>query len=392
MTSTCPACASASTRPFYDGGEVPVHSCLLVADEQAALGFPRGELELALCDSCGFIYNLRFDPAHNAYSSDYEETQGFSPLFREFISELASRWVARYDLAGKKVVELGCGKGEFLAEMIRAGAAHGVGVDPGVRPERIPPDVQDRTSWIQGFFPEDFAELNADAVICRHTLEHIASVSEWMQQVRTAIGDRTDVAVLFELPDVRRVLEEGAFWDIYYEHCSYFSAGSLDRLFRRTGFEVLDLWLAYDDQYLIIEARPTTVPAQGAFSVEDDREIISKAAERFAAAHTAAIANWRARLHEVANAGGRSVIWGSGSKGVAFLAALGADSSLVNAAVDINPYKHGKFLAGSGQRIIAPSELTEIKPDLVIAMNPAYLDEIGHDLATLGVQASLEAV
>lgn len=392
MTIICPACASASTRPFYDGGKVPVHSCLLVADEQAALGFPRGDLELALCDSCGFIYNPRFDPAHNAYSSDYEETQGFSPLFRDFITELASHWVARYNLAGKKVIELGCGKGEFLVEMIRAGAAKGVGVDPGVLPERIPQDVRDRTSWVTGFFPQDVAELDADAVICRHTLEHIAAVSEWMQQVRSAIGDRTDVVVLFELPDVKRVLEEGAFWDIYYEHCSYFSAGSLDRLFRRTGFEVLDLWLAYDDQYLIIEARPATVPAPGAFSVEDDREIISKAAERFAAFHTAAIANWRARLREVANAGGRSVIWGSGSKGVAFLATLGADSSLVDAAVDINPHKHGKYLAGSGHRIIAPKELTEIKPDLVIAMNPAYLDEIGHDLATLGVQTFLEAV
>ena len=46
--------------------------------------------------------------------------------------------------------------------------------------------------------------------------------------------------MFFELPDVMRELCEGAFWDLYYEHCTYFSCGSLARLFRATGFEVLD--------------------------------------------------------------------------------------------------------------------------------------------------------
>jgi SAM-dependent methyltransferase len=392
--TNCPACAQPASPPFYRCSDVPVHSCLLMADQREALGFPRGDLELSLCGSCGFVYNQRFDPAHNAYSSDYEETQAFSPLFRKFITDLAARWVDRYGLTGKRVVELGCGKGEFLVEMVRAGVGHGVGVDPGVHPERIPADVSDRIRWIPGFFPKDYPVLDADAVICRHTLEHIASVAEWMRTVRAAIGTRTDTTVLFELPDVRRVLEEGAFWDVYYEHCSYFSAGSLARLFRRTGFEVLDLWPAYADQYLIIEARPaiTSAPAAQPLAIEDDIDAITKATNTFANAHAAMIGRWRERLRKVADVGGRSVIWGSGSKGVAFLAALGDDSALVTAAVDINPFKHDKYMAGSGHRIVAPKELVGIQPDLVIAMNPAYLDEIDRDLDALSLRPTLEAV
>ncbi|WP_205856864.1 class I SAM-dependent methyltransferase [Phytoactinopolyspora endophytica] len=392
----CPACGSTATRAFYECGGVPVHSCLLVEDQQTALEFPRGELDLALCTACGFAFNRRFDPSHNAYSSDYEETQGFSPLFREFIQDLAAQWVQRHGLEGKKVVEIGCGKGEFLAEMVRAGVASGVGVDPGVHPERIDDDVADRLSWVKGFFPQDYPVLDADAVICRHTLEHIAPVEEWMRTVRAAIGDRTGTAVLFELPDVRRVLEEGAFWDVYYEHCSYFSTGSLARLFRRTGFEILRQWTAYDGQYLIIEARPTMNDESGLSPIfaiiEDDIAAVSEAADRFATAHAEMIGRWRVRLREVADAGGQSVIWGSGSKGVAFLAALGDDAPLVNAAVDINPFKHGRYMAGSGHRIVAPKELADIRPDLVIAMNPAYLDEIGRDLTDLEITTHLEAV
>ncbi|HLR96221.1 MAG TPA: class I SAM-dependent methyltransferase [Jiangellaceae bacterium] len=395
--SACPACGAAVGAPFYRCADVPVNSCLLVADERRALEFPRGDLDLVLCEACGFMFNARFEPEHTSYSPDYEETQGFSSVFSEFIRDLATRWVHRYGLTGKSVVEIGCGKGEFLVEMIRAGAARGVGIDPGVHPERVPDDVSDQVSWIQGFFPEDLPELDADAVVCRHTLEHIAPVGEWMRTVRAAIGDRSGTVVLFELPDTKRVLETGAFWDVYYEHCSYFTAGSLARLFRRTGFEVLDVRRAYDDQYLLIEARPSssTVGASAPgepFPIEDDLAELGSSSAGFAATHTAMVEHWRGRLREVAAMGGRSVIWGSGSKGVAFLAALGDDAALVTAAVDINPFKHGRYMAGTGHRIVAPKELIEIHPDLVVVMNETYLDEIGRDIEDLGVRTSLEAV
>jgi hypothetical protein len=85
---------------FYRGGDVPVHSCLLVDDQRSALEFARGQLDLAFCTECGFVFNPLFDASYNAYSADYEETQGFSPVFREFIRDLAAHWVRRYDLAG----------------------------------------------------------------------------------------------------------------------------------------------------------------------------------------------------------------------------------------------------------------------------------------------------
>lgn len=393
MTSHCPACGSPSLHPFHAVDGVPVNSCLLVDDKAVALDFPRGDLRLANCSDCGFITNTAFDPARATYSQDYEETQAFSPLFRDFIGDLSRTWVERYDLAGRRVVEIGCGKGEFLVEMVRAGAAHGLGIDPGVRPERVPADVAGRIDWVKGFFPDDLPELDADAVICRHTLEHIAPVGDFMRQVRRAIGDRRDTAVLFELPGTLHVLRDTWFWDTYYEHCSYFTAGSLARLFRATGFEVLDVRPVYGDQYVVIEARPADVPAPGEpFPLEDDIAAVGAAAKAFAAAYDQVVRGWGERVRAVAAEGGRTVIWGSGSKGVAFLAALGDDAGLVVSAVDINPFKHGRFMAGTGHRIIAPKELLDLQPQLVIAMNDAYVDEIRRDLDDLGLSARLEAV
>ena len=56
---------------------------------------------------------------------------------------------------------------------------------------------------------------------------------------------------------MQRVLDEVAFWDMYYEHCSCISLSFVGRLFRQTGFEVVEL-LQYDDQYLLIGARPAS--------------------------------------------------------------------------------------------------------------------------------------
>lgn len=395
MTSTfsCPACESSRVDVFHGVDGVPVNSCLLVDGRDKALGFPRGDLRLGLCLDCGFVTNTAFDPSRTAYSPDYEETQGFSPHFQSFIRGLSRDWVDRFGLSGKHVIEIGCGKGEFLVEMLRAGAGSGLGIDPGVHPERVPDDVRDRVEWVRGFFPADLPELVADAVVCRHTLEHIAPVAEFMRSVRQAIGDRRQTVVLFELPGTQHVLDEAWFWDTYYEHCSYFTAGSLARLMRRTGFEVLDVRPAYDGQYLLVEAMPSSTPADGApLPIEDDIDRVKAGAEHFASTYGSVIEGWRRRITEVREHGGATVIWGSGSKGVAFLAALGEDASAVTAAVDINPFKHGRFMAGTAHEIISPKALVDVRPDLVIAMNSAYLHEIDADLVSLGVDCTLEAL
>jgi len=86
--------------------------------------------------------------------------------------------------------------------------------------------------------------------------------------------------------------------------------------------------------------------------------------------------------------GKRVVIWGGGSKGVAFLTALGG-AAPIEYAVDINPFKADKYLAGGGQRVVAPGFLREYQPGVVIVMNPIYRDEIQADLDRLNVSAEL---
>ena len=91
------------------------------------------------------------------------------------------------------------------------------------------------------------------------------------------------------------------------------------------------------------------------------------------------------------SSGQRAVIWGAGSKGVSYLTTLAVGDE-IGYAVDINPYKQGMYLAGTGHEVLGPEHLQSYRPDVVIAMNSVYLPEIRATLDSLGVAAELRGV
>lgn len=388
-SQVCPSCASTGMTAFYTVTGIPVHSCLLMASQDEAVNFPRGDLQLAHCPACGFICNTQFDSSVQNYCSRYEESQGFSGCFNEFQDRLIGRLVDKYDIRNKDVLEIGCGKGEFLTRLCEAGSNRGVGIDPSYVPGRSSEGSNPDITFIRDFYSENYADLNADFIVCRHTLEHIAPVGRFIRNLRQTIGSRTDTLVFFEVPDVMRMLGEGAFWDIYYEHCSYFSVGSLARLFRQNAFDLLEVSLDFDDQYIMLVARPTSTATLPELPGEDDLGQIEQSVETFRQSCQERIGKWRRFM---STSGGRkTVAWGSGSKGVAFLSTLKLGQE-VPYVVDINKYRQGKFMPATGQRIVAPDFLATFRPDDVIVMNPIYCGEIQADLQNLGIKARLHAV
>ena len=386
----CAACGGGMTV-FCEFLQVPVNSCLLVDDPATARALQKGDLRLGFCPSCGFIANTAYVEPLTTYAAGYEETQAFSPRFRTFADELAQRWISSYGLYGKRVLEIGCGKAEFLATLAEVGGNDCLGVDPATDLSRVPSTSQGKLQVLLEPFQLRHTVPPVDAVVCRHTLEHIRPVADFLRNVRAGVHAST--VLLFELPDTARVLREGALEDVYYEHCSYFTAGSLSRLFRRSGFKVLNISLAYEGQYLVLEAVAGAVDT--CLTDEDMVDIADTAAavEHFRQAFSSAAEHWRATLRAARAEGRRTVLWGGGSKAVAFLTTLGEEvSDAVEAVVDINTHKQGKAMPGTGHPVVSPESLTGTPPDLVVVMNPIYRDEISTMLHDMGLTAELVAL
>ncbi|MEZ4518335.1 MAG: class I SAM-dependent methyltransferase [Chloroflexota bacterium] len=382
----CPSCGHVGMSVFYEVPDVPVNSVLLVSSREEALNFQTGEIRLAVCGECGFISNIAFDEKLTQYTDQYEATQGYSPTFNKFHRALAEELVERYDLHDKDLIEIGCDKGDFLTMLCEIGDNRGIGFDPAYVAGRHPTAVADQLTFVTDFYGEKYSDTRGDFVCCKMTLEHIPNVGEFVGTVRRSVGDNPETVVFFQIPNAHYVLGDVAFWDIYYEHCSYFTKGSLARLFRRNGFDILDLWTAYDDQYLMIEARPAVGDSDRTPLAEEDSptQILEDVAY-FVEHYENKRNEWREILAGMKERGQKAVLWGGGSKGVAFLTTLGLTLDDIAYAVDINPIKTGTFMAGTGQEIVAPEFLKTYQPDAVIIMNPVYREEITNDLHTMGL-------
>lgn len=383
VDAICPCCGNRGLQQFYNVDNVPVNNCLIVPTRREALAFPRADLRIAVCEDCGFITNTAFDLARLHYDASYEETQTFSPTFTAFQDSLIGRLMDRYALRGKRVVEIGCGKGTFLERLCELGGNEGIGIDPTSIQGRLTGPAAHRVRFINEFYGEHHGGIRSDFLCCRHALEHIPDVATFIRTIRRAVG-RSRTPIFFEIPDVLRVLRDTAYWDIYYEHCSYFTPGTFARLFEMNGFEVTDLRLEYDAQYVTLEARAVDLPAPALSTHWDRPEDVLQAVRAFERTIARRLAAWRAYFDDVRRTGKRVVIWGSGSKCVSFLTTIGVTNE-IEYVTDVNPHRHGNFILGTGLEIVAPRFLLDYRPDEVIVMNSIYRDEIAGMLADIGV-------
>jgi SAM-dependent methyltransferase len=385
-SESCKACGAEGLVAFYEIGGVPAQTCVLLDNSAEARAYPTGDILLAYCNSCGFIQNVRFDLDLVDYSKPTEESQAFSPRFIAFATELANDLVERHKLKGKSVLEIGCGKGDFLQLLAEQGIGTGLGIDPGYLPNReVSGKVMEfRREW---FGPDD-THLTGDLVITRHLMEHVPNVGEFFGWLTESTRHTPGSVTFTEVPDTTRVLAEGAFWDVYHEHCSYFTLGSLARTIRGAGMTVTDLRYGFDDQYLLA----TSVldgNGDGPFPAEDTPAEVADLAKQFAAMAAAKIARWRSAIRAVQTGGGSVAVWGGGSKAVTFLTSIGLRDVTV---VDINPHKQGKWLPGVGVEVQPPAVLKELRPGLVVPMNPIYVAEITRDLEQMGLLPGVEAL
>jgi SAM-dependent methyltransferase len=387
----CPTCGKKGMSIFYKANDVPVNSCVLLSTQQQALDFPRGNVLLGFCTACGFISNLAFGPSKVDYSSVYEDQQCFSSTFNAFAENLANRLIKKHNLHNKSILEIGCGKGDFLTLLCELGHNRGVGIDPAYVKGRIRTKVPNDITFIRDYYSGRYANYHVDFVCCRHTLEHIPNTAKFVNIVRRSISNHLDTIVFFEVPDTTRVMRELAFWDIYYEHCSYFTLGSLARLFRICKFEVTDISKDFGDQYLLIEARPVS---QSSIKIHEQEESITETRRDinlFSANIPKKLDQWKNRLQQFNTDGKKVVVWGSGSKCVSFMSTLGIKDE-IKYVVDINPYRHGKYLPGSGKKIIPPEFLKKYKPDITIVMNSIYRNEIQKMLDDMGIATEVITV
>ncbi len=383
MIVRCPVCESSRLNAFLQRSQVPVHQNLVVTSQSAARSVTRGELDLVVCEDCGFVFNQAFDLARLAYGEDYDNTQSCSAYFDTYLDGLVKDLVERQGVHDSIIVEVGCGKGQFLRKLVNfAGAGNkGFGFDPSyVGPDS---DLEGRLTFRRCYYDDTCTDVAADVVVCRHVIEHVPEPMTLLRSVRAALRHSPGARVFFETPCVEWILRNRVVWDFFYEHCSLFSAGSLGTAFRRAGFAVESVEHIFGGQYLWLEARVSE-----ALPAVQSRNETAALARAYAVDEARLCQKWLDRLNEI-KARGKVAIWGAGAKGATFANLVDPNCMLIDCVVDLNPNKQGCFIPGTGHSIVAPVELQRRGIRSAVLMNPNYYEENRRLLAKAGIEIDL---
>ena len=384
-TRNCPACASsASAETILQRRNVPVLQNVIVPSESEARAFPTHDLHYVMCPSCGFVWNQAFDDSKIDYSGNYNNSVQSSAFYLQHQRAMARNVLASLPADRTGYVEVGCGAGEFIENLLdvadgKIGAV--TGFDPAWTGQR---DFDERVTIHAKYFSLDDLGLlprGIGAIASRHTIEHIPSPRAFVEILADAC--RAEKVDLFpETPDVAWILENTAFEDWFYEHCSLFSPASIDGLLADFGMTA-KTEAVYAGQYMWTHA--TAGDAQRS---TDGVQRLLDLAGRYRRESSALLERWREDLSARRRAGPVAV-WGAASKGVTFSLLMNRDEPLVDFGVDLNPAKQGCYMPVTGTPIVSPEDARAAGVATLIVMNPNYHGEITGQVAAMGWDAEV---
>lgn len=385
---SCPVCANVDENIVVASRKnIPTLQNVALSSREKAVDFPTGKLTIIRCAKCSFVWNADFEQDKISYDDGYNNDVTFSNYYVSHLEEMADRIIQSVPL-GEDIhyVEIGCGEADFLrlvVERSNGRCVSAIGFDPSFTGEEKLPKgaVVHKT-----FFGPDQVKLVPDAtnVVCsRHTIEHVSDVHSFVSALAApmTIQART---LFIETPDANWILENTAFQDFFYEHCSIYTPESMSKILGKYGLSAKTT-IVYGDQYMWTEASlftEKTVLKSDNFDRKSAQDIAKVYVDE-----SARILNAWNTFIEKHSQKGPVAIWGAASKGVTFTLLMSQiqDTGLgIVCAIDLNEAKQKCFMPITGTPIVSPEAAQKMGVATVIIMNPNYLDEIKNMVASMG--------
>ena len=352
MAARCRICQ----RPLFDQPLARYANMPRVAQflpDASTVEADRGlDLVVCQCSGCGLV-QLDSEPVH--YYKDVIRAAGLSAEMRAFRDAQFGAFVSRFGLTGRKAIEIGCGRGEYLSALNAAGAL-GHGVEHGE--ESVAACVAQGLRVTRGFVdaPDHLlADGPFDAFLILNFLEHLPDPNATLRGIRHNLSENG--VGMVEVPNFDAILRERQFAEFMSDHLLYFTAATLTTALTVNGFDVLECSEQFHGYILSALVRKRAPLDLSAFHLQQSRQ--------------------RDQVHEFIRrfAPGRVAIWGAGHQAFAIMALLDIGSS-IRYVVDSAPFKQGKFTPATHIPIVAPEQLMADPVDAVIVIAGGYSDEV----------------
>ena len=313
------------------------------------------DLNLFQCSSCGLV-QLSEKPV--SYYKEVIRASSFSSEMKRFRSEQFVSWVDKYNLKGKSILEVGCGRGEYLSifKQTEVSLAHGIEYSK----ESVSSCINSEISVTKGFFGDEnfvLPKQKYDGFICLNFIEHWPNPNKVLAHLKKNLSE--DAIGIVEVPNFDMILKQGLYSEFISDHLFYFTKDTLTFMLNYNGFEVIECSVIWHDYILSAVVRKRkridlSLLKSRKLNVETE---LNSFIDKF-------------EKKEVA-------IWGAGHQSLAVMS-LAKLENKIRYVVDSAPFKQGKYTPATHFPIVAPIELVNNPVKAVIIIAASYSNEVAY--------------
>lgn len=312
------------------------------------------DMELYQCSHCGLVQILG-EPV--PYYRDVIRASAVSDEMKTYRLRYFQEFADKYKLAGKKIVEIGTGKGEFLDLMARTGVKP-YGIEHEPEAVKI---CREKGLCVTEEFVEHsrqrLANAPFDGFFIMNFLEHIPEPNDFLQGIWNNLSE--GAVGLVEVPNMDFILNNVIFSEFIADHLMYFTKKTLTLLLEKNGFDVLECNVVWHDYCLA-----AIVKKRQSLSLDKFYE------------KQAAITQELNQFIDINHTKGKKVaVWGAGHQALAVIALSGIKDKIEFVA-DSASFKQNRYTPGTHILILEPEEIHKKEIGAVIVMAASYSDEV----------------
>ncbi len=309
-------------------------------------------LEVCQCSGCGLV-QLNNDPV--PYYKEVIRAVAFSDDMKDFRRTQFGSFLKKYSLAGKKIIEIGCGCGEYLS-IIQQFDVDAYGLEHSE--DSVNECINHGLKVSRGFIEKNNDKLNNapfDSFYILSFLEHLPDLNSTLRGI---YNNLTDNAIgLVEVPNFDMILRNNLFSEFISDHIFYFTKETLSSTLNQNGFEIIEsneIWHNYIISAVVRKRK------------ELDLSHFFKYQEKLKKEFDEYLSRFDNK---------KVAIWGAGHQALTVISLMNV-ADKIRYVVDSAPFKQGKYTPATHIPILSPTVLNSDPVDAIVVMAASYSNEV----------------
>mgnify|MGYP001609671552 CR=1 FL=1 len=380
----CRFCLGKRLKLVFNLGNQPAANAFLSKKELNSKEhlFP---LKVNFCSDCGLL-QLTHVVSPDYLFRNYVYVSSTSPVFVKHFEDYAKQVYENFNLnKNSLIVDIGSNDGILLRPFKKLGVRV-LGIDPArkIAKEASKNGLETLPEYFDQKLADYIIKKNsfADVICANNVFAHVPLIDELVLAIRRLL--KPEGILVIEAPYLVDFIQKNLFDTIYHEHVSYLSVKPLITFFKRFDMMVFDVQKTNSHGGSIRvfikknESKRRVRPSVEKFVKEEKVLGLQslRTYQRFWKNVTKNKKELRLMLKELKSQGKSIVGYGAPAKGNTLLNYFDIGLDILEYIVDDSQYKQGLYSPGMHLPIVAPSKISETKPDYVLILAWNFADPI----------------